>query len=101
MTVPVSRSNPDHSERQRRLDSALAEYLRAAEAGQAPDRREFLARHPDLEADLVSFFADEDRVKEWARPLLGPDEIAPGASIGRSDWEAEFRAGSEFGDFEL
>src|SRR5262245_20412201 len=66
----------DSSDREHRLDEAVAEYLRAQENGAAPDRAEFLARHPDLAADLTSFFDDRDRVEQWAGPLReGP---APG-----------------------
>ena len=37
----------ESEERQQRLESILADYLRAVEAGPAPDQRELVARHPD------------------------------------------------------
>jgi WD40 repeat protein/tetratricopeptide (TPR) repeat protein len=55
--------------RDRRVDEIIAGYLDAVASGQAPDRQELLARHPDLAADLASFFADHDQVKQLAEPL--------------------------------
>ena len=45
------------SERQQRLERALANYLHAVEAGSPPDRDELLKQHPDLADDLRSFSA--------------------------------------------
>jgi eukaryotic-like serine/threonine-protein kinase len=84
--------------REQRLQQVLASYLDAVQAGRVPDREELLARHPDLAADLVSFFADHDRVKHLAAPptpqaavdtTAGPSAPAPGAP------------GHTFGDYEL
>src|SRR6516162_4794348 len=52
-----------------RLDAVIAAYVRAVEAGQAPDQGALLARHPDLAADLAAYFADRDGIERWARPL--------------------------------
>src|SRR5712692_2029366 len=60
-----------------RVDDVLAEYLRAAEAGPAPDRHELLSRHPDLAPQLAAFFADQDEAQSWTkalRPLI-PDSL--------------------------
>ncbi len=46
MIGPVSRTDATPSRRDNRLDDAVAEYLLAAEAGRAPDRREFLRDTP-------------------------------------------------------
>src|SRR5437660_9241507 len=62
----------DASPLQRRLDQAIAEYLAIVEAGQPPDREEFIARYPDLAKHLRSFFAAQDQEK-----------IAPPASTGQ------------------
>ena len=81
MIVPASPANADSAPRDQRLDEALAEYLLAAEAGRTPDRREFLARHPDLAGDLASFFNDEDCVRRMAGSMNVPsrEALAPGA----------------------
>jgi WD40 repeat protein/tRNA A-37 threonylcarbamoyl transferase component Bud32 len=63
--------------REQRFQAVLAAFLEAEQAGQAPDRQQLLAEHPDLAAELKSFFADHDRLKVMAHP--GP--AAPGAGL--------------------
>jgi WD40 repeat protein len=74
------------SERDQRLERILADYLHAVEAGQQPDREEWLRRHPDLAGELRSFFRNRDEVERLAAPLneqspalaatIGPDGLA-------------------------
>ncbi len=102
---PPSPSEPALSEREQRLDQAIALYLDAVDAGEAPDRADFLARHPDLAADLRSFFADEDRLTGTASSLF-PRDPCNGNRSSKPTFESghldrEFKAGAEFGDFEL
>src|SRR5947209_19379272 len=66
-----------------RFEEVLAAYLQAEEAGAAPDRDQWLARYPDLSAELRTFFDSRERV-----PKLGPR--APSVEKPRS-----------FGDYEL
>src|SRR5437763_11495728 len=62
--------------REERLDEAVADYLRAAEAGAEPDPKEWLARHPDLAPDLERFLAGRARVEGLAAPLRAAAEAA-------------------------
>jgi WD40 repeat protein/serine/threonine protein kinase len=64
--------HPESSERDRRLDEVITAYLKAIEAGEMPDRQEWLARHPDLAADLAAFLTAQDQVDQLAAPLREP-----------------------------
>jgi WD40 repeat protein len=74
--------------REQRLERVLADYLKAEEAGQSPDRDELLRRHADLADELRSFFADRERFEQLAQPLPAPalqptlDRAAPTAGNG-------------------
>jgi serine/threonine protein kinase len=105
MIVPASRPDAESAPREQRLDEAVAEYLLAAEAGRPPDRREFLARHPDLAGDLASFFDDEDCVRRMAGSMNVPSRaaLAHGATAehAQAEPDQELRVGGRIGDFEL
>src|SRR4051812_15570776 len=62
-------------DREQRLDDAIAAYLEAVDAGARPEPADWLARFPDLAADLARFFGEQDRV----HTLLGGP--APGPPI--------------------
>jgi serine/threonine protein kinase/tetratricopeptide (TPR) repeat protein len=51
------------------LDQILAEYFEAVEAGQCPDRQEWLRRYPEAADALSDFFADQDRFRQRVAPL--------------------------------
>lgn len=55
--------------REQRLNKVLGDYLRAIEAGEAPDREELLRRHPELAEVLGDFFANWDRMEDMVGPL--------------------------------
>jgi WD40 repeat protein/serine/threonine protein kinase len=92
---------PSSTERERRLERVLADYLHSVEAGTPSDRSELCARHPDLAADLDSFFRNRDAMERLAEPikrqLPGPETIAPSGT--------ESAGGGPtiryFGDYEL
>ena len=61
--------NTDRDERDERLQEVLLAYVEAAENGPAPNREEFLARHPEFAAELAEFFANQDQFDGLAAPL--------------------------------
>ena len=63
-------------DREQRLDEIVTAYLKAVEQGQAPDRREWLERHPDLADELEEFFEEQDRLERLAAALRGGLELA-------------------------
>jgi serine/threonine-protein kinase len=92
------------SRREQRLNAAIAEYLQAVQANRPPDRANFLERHWDLTDGLVSFFANEDRLKNVAGLAWPRGEAVVRKSRGRKRRErqaAETQARRDFGEFEL
>jgi WD40 repeat protein len=66
-----------------RLDEVVTAYLQAIDAGQRPDRGEWLARHPEVANGLREFFASEDRLGRLSAPLraLAPPEPSLAATL--------------------
>ncbi len=56
-------------DREARLNEVIAVYLEDLEAARSPDRSELLARHPDLAAELASFFANQDHLDRLTAPF--------------------------------
>src|SRR5947209_8766647 len=67
---------PTSSESERRLEELLAVFLAAEDAGQPLDTVEFLAKHPELEEELKTFFHDYERIVGLAAPLRAAAEAA-------------------------
>ena len=69
---------PDQSpDRERQLDEAVTAFLEAQEAGRNPHRKEWLARYPDVAAELEQFFADQDEVDRLTSPLRTALQATP------------------------
>jgi WD40 repeat protein/tetratricopeptide (TPR) repeat protein len=66
--------------REQQVNEAIAEYLLAAESGNAPDRAEFVARHAHLADELSAFFADKDG---FERVAGSPSPRRAGSSSAR------------------
>jgi WD40 repeat protein len=84
-----------------RVDAIVAEYLQAVRAGGAPDRRELLARHPDLAEELQSFFADHDLVRDLAEPLRLDAAHTPSPAGGDTATLSPETLPRRFGDYEI
>jgi WD40 repeat protein len=78
-------SSNDHSTRDKWVNEVIAAYLQAIDAGEEPDREEFLARYPDLAAELKAFFADREQFRRLAEPL-GPTSPSREDRSGLEDW---------------
>src|SRR5262245_48318799 len=83
------------SARQRLLEDVLGEYMQRLDRGESVDREQFLAQHPGLAEELLSYFAGVDEVDHLTRTVRrGPVLVSrPGTgAVGQ---------GSRVGDYEL
>src|SRR5262245_58137159 len=88
--------------REGRLNEVLLAYVEALEAGRAPDRRAWLARHPEFAAELEEFFAGRDRLEHLAAPLraLQPEPEKGEAAV--AEWKASSGiVAAHLGDFRI
>jgi eukaryotic-like serine/threonine-protein kinase len=105
----MSSDSGKRSERERRLEEVLAAYVRAVEAGAAPEREELLARHPDLAGELREFFTNQDAMRQLAEPMRavirgGPAQADPQHDTLAFSERAPPAPGTKvryFGDYEL
>ncbi len=57
------------SDREQQLNEILRAYLEAVDAGNPPDRQEWLRQYPEFAAELELFLADYEQVDRIAEPL--------------------------------
>jgi len=76
----MSASDPSASTKDQRVNGIIADYLRAIERGEVPDRGALLARHAEFATELSAFFADHDRFRQAAAPLAEALTLTPGES---------------------
>jgi serine/threonine-protein kinase len=97
----MNSSDTDPTQREERLGQLFSEWLEAVEQGRAPDRKEWLARHPEFAAELAEFLAAEEHLQALAAPLR---EATRAALV---PWGSPTAGGSApdlpaaFGDYEL
>ena len=90
------------SESETRRNEILLSYVEAIQDGREPDRDSLVSAHPDLQHDLLAFFADHDELERLTSPLRARDRVrgrSSSSSGGRSSDSA--MAIGELGDFRL
>src|SRR5437870_1824308 len=68
----------DSASREQRLHEILHSFLQAVDAGQAPDRQEFVRQHPEFAAELEAFFDDQEKLDQFAQSMR-LESSSPGA----------------------
>jgi WD40 repeat protein/tRNA A-37 threonylcarbamoyl transferase component Bud32 len=109
--VQESSGSTDH---ERQINEIISAYLVAVDAGQMPDRQEWLRRYPEFAAELEAFLADYEHVDRMAQPLrpattplmhLPPERVASGVAATMDfSQPARLPVGSTIrylGDYEL
>ncbi|MGA2257573.1 MAG: hypothetical protein ABSG53_23170, partial [Thermoguttaceae bacterium] len=75
------------SDRERQVNKIITTYLEAVDAGQRPDRHEWLRQYPEFAAELEAFLAEYAWVDRLAEPLppaaadgipAPPESVVPG-----------------------
>src|SRR5262245_36533189 len=62
----MSLSVPPDSSRESLLEEVLGEYMQRLDRGEAVDREQFLARHPEWAEELRSYFEGSDELERLA-----------------------------------
>ncbi len=85
------------------LAEVIAAYLQAIEAGEDPDRATILAAHPELAAELVEFFHDQERFDRMLSPFRedGPETTCDQSSASSGPTVTGRWPSGRFGDYEL
>jgi eukaryotic-like serine/threonine-protein kinase len=81
-------TEPDASDRERRLEEVLAAFLAAEDEGQPPALEALTIQHPDLVDELRSFFAEHYRFGRLVAPLRSMAS-AGGVAAGTTQIDAE------------
>jgi WD40 repeat protein len=69
-------------DRERLLDEVVTAYLKELQAGHKPEPQAWLARYPQLEAELAEFFADRAALERVAGPLRSAAAAPPVEEVG-------------------
>ncbi len=86
------------------LDEVILAYIEAVESGEAPDRIDWLKRHPHLADELAGFFADQDQFSCLVEPIA---VNTPASSVSRRggaialNHQPLLAAGCVVGEYEL
>src|SRR6516165_10127616 len=93
----MSEQHSERSERERRIDEAVAQWYQALEAGQPLEREAFLANHPDLAGELASFL---DARSAFEHKAGAPADATLGCSEGTGG-SSQLGTVRYFGDYDL
>jgi tRNA A-37 threonylcarbamoyl transferase component Bud32 len=94
----MSASDPGATIKDERVNRIIADYLRAIDRREVPDRAALLARHAEFAKELSAFFSDHDRFQRAAAPLAEALTLPPGESPAAPASGPTVRY---FGDYEL
>src|SRR5215207_6690990 len=86
--------------RQGLLEEVLGEYMQRLDRGEAVDREQLLAHHPELAAELQSYFAGSDEMAQFGRHLGTEGQTEPLFRADSKEHPTNDRDGW-FGDYEL
>ena len=88
-------------DREDRLDEVVAVYLKELDSGVVPDRRAWLARHPEFYDELSDFLEDRERIEAIAAPLRDIAAADDALSLEGLDPPSHPENLGRLGDYEL